>query len=180
MFRYWVYTKGNDDNWQETSYGVSQTTFEINDGSGRCFVDPDDAEVIAAERRVSYEGQYKHVEELLYGGTVYVLGEFSTVGGANSALGIKEDVNALPAEWKQSPVALRERFDLDKNGEIDLREWELARRAAVREVQKEHREIRAESSTHVIRAPRDGRLFLISSLSPQKLRNKYLHWSFFT
>ncbi len=110
----------------------------------------------------------------------YVLGEFSTVGGANSALGIKEDVNALLAEWKQSPVALRERFDLDKNGEIDLREWELVRRAAVREVQKEHREIRAESSTYVIRAPRDGRLFLISSLSPQKLRNKYLHWSFFT
>lgn len=135
--------------------------------------------MIAPDRRVSYQGHYKHVEELLYGGAVYVLGELTTLGGANSALDLKEDVSALLAEWKQNPATLRERFDLDKNGEIDLREWELARRAAVREVQQQHREIRPESGVNVMRAPRDGRLFLLSSLSPQKLRNKYLFWSVF-
>ncbi len=177
-FRYWTYTK-NGKSWQETSHGVSHSTFEISDGTGKCHIDPDDAEVIAPERRVSYHGQYKHVEELLYGGMVYVLGEFSTVGGANSALNLKEDVNDLLAEWKRSPAILHERFDLDRNGEIDLREWELARRAAVGEVQKQHRQIRAESGVNIMRAPRDGRLFLLSSLSPQKLRNKYLCWSVF-
>lgn len=178
-FRYWVYTKNGDKKWRETSCGISHSTFEIGDGTGKCHVDPDDAEVIAPERRVSYQGEYKHVEELLYGGAVYVLGEFSTLGGANSELNLKDDVNALLAEWKQNPVAMRERFDLDKNGEIDLREWELARRAAVKEVQQQHREIRAESGVNVIRAPRDGQLFLLSSLSPQKLRSKYLFWSIF-
>jgi hypothetical protein len=108
---------------------------------------------------------------------VYALGELITLGGANSALDLKEDVNALLVEWKQNPATLRERFDLDKNAEIDLREWELARRTAVTEVQQQHREIRAEGGVNVMRAPRDGRLFLLSSLSPQKLRNKYLLWS---
>lgn len=178
-FRYWVYIKDNDKNWRETGRGVSSSTFEISDGTGKCQIDPDNAEVIAPDRRVSYQGSYKHVEELLYGGAVYVLGELTTLGGANSALDLKEDVSALLAEWKQNPAVLRERFDLDKNAEIDLREWELARRAAVREVQQQHREIRAESGVNVMRAPRDGRLFLLSSLSPQKLRNKYLLWSVF-
>jgi len=179
-FRYWVYTKDNDKNWRETSHGVSTSTFEISDGTGKCQIDPDNAEVIAPDRRVSYEGCYKHVEELLYGGgSVYALGELTTLGGANSALNLKEDVNVLVSEWKQNPASLRERFDLDRNGEIDLREWELARRAAVGEVQQQHREIYAESGVNVMRAPRDGRLFLLSSLSPQRLRNKYLLWSFF-
>ena len=179
-FRYWVYTKDNDNDWRETSCGVSSATFEINDGTGKCQIDPDNAEVIAPDRRVSYEGNYNRVEELLYGGgSVYALGELTTLGGANSALDLKEDVNSLLVEWKQNPRNLHERFDLDKNGEIDLREWELARRAAVREVQQEHREIRAESGVNVMRAPRDGRLYLLSSLSPQKLRNKYLLWSIF-
>jgi len=59
-----------------------------------------------------------------------------------------------------------------------LREWELARRLATRTVEKQHREIRQESGVHVIRASKNGRLFLISSLSPQKLRQRYLLWSF--
>src|SRR5664279_5146633 len=179
-FRYWVYTKNGDKGWQETSSGVSSSTFEINDGTGKCQIDPDNAEVIAPDRRVSYEGSYKHVEELLYGGSsVYALGELTTIGGANAALDLTEDVSTLLAQWKQNPATLRERFDLDKNGEIDLHEWELARRAAVTEVQQQYREIRAESGVNVMRAPRDGRLFLLSSLTPQKLRNKYLLWSIF-
>ncbi len=177
-FRYWVYTKSGKGEWSQTSNGVSNQTFEIGDGTGQCVIDPDDAEIVAADRRVSYHGNYKHVEELLYGGVaIYVLGEFSTFGGASTALNLKEDVGELLAAWKGNPAALRERFDLDKNGEIDQREWELARRAAVREVQAEHREIRTQSDVNVLRAPRDGGMFLISSLSPQKLRFKYLLWS---
>jgi hypothetical protein len=179
-FRYWVYTKDNSDReWREISSGVSDSTFEIKDSTGSCVVDPDYAEVIAAERRVSYQGGYKHVEELLYAGSIYVLGEFSTIGGANSVLSLKEDVGFLLAEWKKDPVNLKKRFDLDGNGEIDLQEWELARRAAIREVEQQHREIRKETGVHIMRAPRDNRLFLISSLSPQKLRQRYMLWSAF-
>lgn len=180
-FRYKVYSKENSDReWREVSSGVSDTTFEITDSTGQCQVDPDDAEVVSPDRRVSYQGVYKHVEELLFaGGSIYVLGEFSTIGGANSVLSLKEDVSGLLAEWKKNPVQLKKRFDLDGNGEIDLQEWELARHAAIREVEKQHREIRTQSGVNMMRAPRDRRLFLISSMSPQKLRQRYLLWSYF-
>jgi hypothetical protein len=179
-FRYWVYTKDNSDReWREVSSGVSDSTFEIKDSTGNCVVDPDYAEVIAPECRVSYQGDYKHVEELLFAGSIYVLGEFSTIGGANSVLNLKEDVSFLLAEWKKDLVNLKKRFDLDGNGEIDLQEWELARRAAIREVELQHREIRKETGVNIMRAPRDNRLFLISSLSPQKLRQRYILWSYF-
>jgi hypothetical protein len=179
-FRYWVYSKENSDReWREVSSGVSDSTFEIKDSTGSCVVDPGYAEVIAAEHRVSYQGDYKHVEELLFAGSIYVLGEFSTIGGANSVLNLKEDVSFLLAEWKKDPVNLKKRFDLDVNGEIDLQEWELARRTAIREVELQHREIRKETGVHIMRAPHDNRLFLISSLSPQKLRQRYILWSYF-
>lgn len=180
-FRYKVYSKENSDReWREVSSGVSDTTFEITDSTGKCQVDPDDAEVVSPDRRVSYQGVYKHVEELLFaGGSIYVLGEFSTIGGANSVLSLKEDVSGLLAEWKKNPAQLKKRFDLDGNGEIDLQEWELARRAAIREIEKQHREIRTQSGVNMMRAPRDRRLFLISSMSPQKLRQRYQLWSYF-
>jgi hypothetical protein len=180
-FRYKVYSKDNHDReWRETSSGVSDTTFEISDGSGKCQVDPDYAEVMSPDTRVSYQGIYKHVEEMLFaGGSIYVLGEFTTIGGANSVLSVREDVSDLLTEWKKDTVQLKKRFDLDGNGEIDMQEWELARNAAIREVEKQHREIRTESGVNIIRAPRDRRLFLISSMSPHKLRQRYQWWSYF-
>jgi len=180
-FRYKVYSKGNgDDGWSEISRGVSDTTFEITDKTGKCQVDPDDAEVVSPERRVSYQDGYMHVEEMLFAGiSIYVLGEFSTIGGANSVLSVREDVSELLTEWKKDPVKLKKRFDLDGNGEIDLQEWELARHAAIREVEKQHREIRTQSGVNMMRAPRNRRLFLISSMSPQKLRQRYQSWSYF-
>ena len=177
-FRYWVYEK-TDDSWTEISRNYSQNNFDIQDGTGTCVVDPDNAEVIAPNRRVTYQDGYKHVEELLFASAIYVLGEFSTLGGSNSVLSLKEDVGHLLAEWKKDPVQLKKRFDLNGDGEIDLQEWELARREAVREVQQQHREIRSQAGVHIIRKPRNGRLFLISSLSPQKLRQRYMWWSLF-
>ena len=172
-YRFQVFQR-HDRSWRLTHEGASHETFVISDGTGQCFVDPDHAEVVGPERRVSYAGDYKHVEDILFAGSIYVLGEFTTVGGANMPLDQREDVSELLAEWKRDKAGLLERFDLDGNGEIDLKEWELARRAATREVEKQHRELRATSGVHVMRAPADGRLFLLSSLSPQRLKRRYL------
>ncbi|MFJ5446452.1 hypothetical protein ACIKP9_09450 [Methylobacillus methanolivorans] len=176
-YRYKVYRKHGHHGWRLEHQGVSHETFIMTDGNGQCFVDPDHAEVMGAERRVTYQADYKRVEEILFGGSIYVLGELTTVGGANTPLNPREDVSALLAEWKQDKANLLQRFDLDGNGEIDLKEWELARRAAAREVEKQHREWRATAGVHVIRAPADGRIFLLSSLSPQRLRQQYQCWS---
>lgn len=180
-YRFRRYSRDNSEkDWQQIDSGVSSCTFEIADGSGACRVDPDDAEVMAAEVRTTYQGDEKWVEELLFGGSmIYVLGDYTTVGGLHAALSVGDDVRGLLAAWKKDPAELRRRFDLDGNGEIDLQEWALARRQATRQVEQEHREIRSIADSHVVRAPRDGRLFLISPLSPQKLRRRYLGWSAF-
>jgi hypothetical protein len=180
-YRYNLYTRdgNNKREWQRTDNGVSSATFEINDGTGSCNVDPDHAEVVAPEVRTSYpDTDTKLVEEFLFGGcTLYVLGEFSTIGGANSALSLRDDVSALLAEWKSNPTQLKRRFDLDRDGQISMAEWELARKLATGTVEQQHRAIRSQSGIHMVRAPADGRLFLLSTLSPHKLRRRFVFWS---
>ncbi|MBK7547657.1 MAG: hypothetical protein IPI20_07370 [Rhodoferax sp.] len=89
-YRCRTYSKDNNDReWREVSCNVSEATFEIRDPTGACRVDPDHAEVMGPEVRTTYSGGYKQVEEMLFGGgLIYVLGEFSTVGGAHSALSL--------------------------------------------------------------------------------------------
>lgn len=181
-YRYRVFSKDNNGKeWRQTDSGISSATFEIQDATGVCRVDPDHAEVLGSEVRTSYPTtDTKLVEELLLGGRViYVLGEFSTLGGANSVLRVRDDVSDLLTRWKADDTGLKRRFDLDGNGEIDLREWEQARRLAIKIVEQQHRDIRKEPGVHVLRTPQDGRLFLISALSPQKLRGRFVLWSFF-
>jgi hypothetical protein len=180
-YRYRVYSRDNaKGEWREIDSGTSEATFEIDDGSGACRVDPDHAEVVSPETRVTYSDGDKQVEELLFGGCqIYVLGEFSTLSGAQGLPSVSEDVGALLDEWKKDPVQLQRRFDLDGNGEIDAREWELARRLATRTVEQRHRQMPALADVHMIRAPTDGRMFLISPLPPHRLRQRFLWWSLF-
>ena len=176
-YRYRLYER-NDKNWREIDYAVSSATFEINDATGVCCVDPDDAEVLGADQHTSYRDGYKHVEELLFGGgKIYVLGEFSTLNATPNAVSLSEDVSHLLSDWKKDPKQLNKRFDLNHDGQIDLQEWELARRLALHTVEKEHAQLRQASHVNMMRAPKNNRLFLISSLSPQKLRQRYVFWS---
>lgn len=180
-YRYTLYSKNNaKQEWRQIDSGISSSTFDISDPSGVCTVDPDHAEVVGAEVRTSYPGKEKLVEECLFGGSlIYVLGDFSTLGGASIALNMREDVGELLTSWKQDRAGLHRRFDLDRNGTIDMQEWERARQLATQTVERQHRDIRLQPGVHLLRAPADGRLFLISALSPQGLRNHFLRWSAF-
>ncbi|MEO6407710.1 MAG: hypothetical protein ABIO45_03050 [Burkholderiaceae bacterium] len=180
-YRYRIYEKsGSKREWREIDRGESHATFAIADASGSCRVDPEHAEVIPAETRTTYPSDTKQVEEFLFGGSpIYVLGEYTTRIDVPTPLQAREDIGALMATWKEDPVRLRQRFDLDRNGVIDAREWELARRLAASTVDKQHRELRNAAEEHTLRAPADGRLFIISALAPQKLRRRYLLWSLF-
>jgi hypothetical protein len=180
-YRYRLFSKDNAKRqWRQIESGVSSATFDISDSTGACTVDPDHAEVVGPQVRTTYPGENKLVEELLFAGsTIYVLGDFSTIGGASTALSVREDVGALLTHWKQDRADLNQRFDLDRNGTVDLQEWELARQLATKTVERQHREIRQQPGVHLLSAPQDGRLFLISALSPQAMRNQFLRWSFF-
>lgn len=179
-FRCATYRRGSDNKWEQIDCSVSESLFELGDGSGTCLVDPEHAEVLTTHCRTWYDGDYKHVEEQLFASdSIYALGEFNTMGGAHGTLDHKEDVGALLTDWKRDQAGLLQRFDLDGNGHIDQREWELARRAAAREVEKQHRELRLHPGVHVMRRPGSGRLYLLSNLSPHQLKRKYVFWGAF-
>ena len=180
-FRYRIYEKGNSEReWRLVDSAESHATFALSDASGTCRVDPEHAEVVPAETRTTYPAGTKQVEEFLFGGSpIYVLGEFATMQDAPTALDVREDIGALLADWKRDPARLHRRFDLDRNGTIDPHEWELARRLAASTVAAQHRGLRSATEDHTLRAPADGRLFIISALPPQRLRRRYLLWSAF-
>ena len=176
-FRYQIERRDTDNKWETLEQGESHEIFLLDDGSGECFVDPENAEIITKHKQVWSKDDYRYTEYVLSPlDTLYVLGEFATLGGASSDLDLKADIGALLAEWKQNRPELLQRFDLNGDGEIDLHEWELARQAAKREVEKLHREIRLKDGINILRQPSDGRLFLLSNLTPEKLGAKYVLW----
>jgi hypothetical protein len=177
-YRFEVMRRTSNNKWEHVSSGVSTESFLLDDGSGRCLVDPDFAEVIPRRKDSWMQGDYRYSEWLILPQErVYAIGQFSTVGGANSDLDFNRDVSDLLAQWKIDKSRLLERFDLNRDGNISEDEWLLARQQAKRDVRKEHREILSQAGTHVLHKPADGRLFLISNIDPGKLAAKYRYWT---
>lgn len=176
-FRYKVECK-RGDRWEVESSGQSDASFLLDDGSGQCVVDPEGAEILPARRDTWTEGERRYTQWLLLDReSIYVLGEFRTWGGDALNLNVAEDMKVLLAAWKRDMPALLKRYDLDGNGSLDLREWELARAQARREVERNHRELRAAPDTQLMGRPRDGRLYLISSLTEEKLVRRFRWWA---
>lgn len=180
-YRYIIEQESNDNkSYNIVEQGTSDDTILIDDGSGQCFIDPDYAEVITSHKRIWKKDDCRYTEYLLSPrDTLYAIGEFTTLGGDNSPLDFKGDLNALLTEWKRDKTQLHERFDLNKDGQIDPKEWELAVLAAKREVAKQHGEIRLKDGVHLMRKPKDGRLFLLSNLPEENLARKYVLWGGF-
>ncbi|MEX0959405.1 MAG: hypothetical protein WDZ63_08950 [Burkholderiales bacterium] len=177
-YRYVVERRTGNNKWRRIDSGTSTESFLVDDGSGRCLVDPDHAEVVSTHKRRWMTGDYRHTEwVLLPSDRIYAIGQFSTVGGAGSDLSLSRDVSELLAEWKANRPALLERFDLDGDGEIGEDEWLLARGQAQREVKQLHREIRTQPGTHILHMPHDGRLLLIANIDPEKLARRYRIWA---
>ncbi len=157
-----------------TRYERSEDTFLIEDGTGECAIDPEHAEVLSAHQTSWRNGNtYYKVRYLLPGDHLYAIGDMRTLRAADGTLDHRTDVNALLREWKTDRAALVQRFDTDGDGEIDLQEWQGAVSAAGREVDARHRDMRLEPGLHLMRAPGDGRPFLLSNRDPDELRRRY-------
>ena len=172
-----TYTGKNRENWRTVESGESPDSFMLRDATGECIVDPEQAEISTIYLDHWNEGDLRYTEwKLLKNDRLYILGEFRTRSGAVE-FDSNAELNALLAEWKTDMPALRKRFDLNNDGELDMVEWMLARKAAQREVAKKMREAGAQPDLHLTNRPRDGKLYLISNLTPEDLSRRYLYWS---
>lgn len=176
-YRYQVERRSAKDQWETVDRGESTDTFVLRDDSGDCVIDPEQAEIVTRHRDQWTEGDHRYTEwKFIDNDSIYAIGEFRTrsVGAEFDA---RAELNALLTEWKRDQPALHARFDLNQDGQLDMKEWMLARQAAKREVDKKKREADSQPDIHLLVPPRDGKLFLISNLTPEKLSRRYLFWS---
>jgi hypothetical protein len=177
-YRYKIERRDSDNKWHEDGSGESVDSFVLDDGSGQCVVDPCDAEIITIHKDSWQKDEYRYTEwKLLNIDSIYAIGEFRTLGGSSLALDANEELKKVLAEWKQDTKSLHARFDLNKDGELDTQEWELARQAARREAESRMREAYNQTDTHYLGKPQNQRLFLISNLPPEKLSRRYALWT---
>ena len=177
-YRYIIEEQNGDRDWRTIDSDESSTSFTLRDATGDCVVDLDNAEIMSKHKDQWQDGGQRITEwKLLLNDDIYVIGDFHTHGGTTAEFDTRAEMSSLLSEWKKDMPALHKRFDLNKDGELDMTEWMLARQAAGREVDKQKREVQAFPDTHTIRAPQDGKLYLISNLSIDGLTRRYQFWT---
>lgn len=176
-YRYTLYRRVND-RWEYEEQGRSDLEFLLDDGSGRCLVDPAGAEVLSSHVETREAGDRRYTEHLLSeGDRLYLLGQFASTSASHEGLDARQDLGDLLHDWKRDPDALRRRFDLDGDGEISEQEWSLAVAAARREVADSHRGRLREPIRHRLSKPPRGRIYLISDHAPDDLGRRYARWA---
>lgn len=157
-------------------YSESQLIFTLTDKTGQCRVNPSSAEVIHFEARTWRKNDHRYMEEYLpTGKPLYVLGQLDTRDDVLDDEMIKKLLGKKLAGWKANKQQLLNRFDQNRNGQIDLDEWETARQEAHECLLAEHA-LQAHTGSFTLKKPADKHLFLISALSPQQLRDSYKNW----
>ena len=163
--------------WKMIDSGETDNSFLLRDETGECVVDPEHAEIITRHCDQWLEGDCRYTEwKLIDQDSLYVIGQFRTQRDGILLFDKRQQLSQLLADWKADMPALLARFDLDRDGKLSPDEWELARLAAAREVEKVASDFQAQSATSIISRPTDGQFFLISNISQASLSRRYLLW----
>ncbi|MGC2030052.1 MAG: GIDE domain-containing protein [Steroidobacteraceae bacterium] len=189
---------GRSDSWATIDSGTSEAPFLLDDGTGRCLVDPRGAEVFPGIKDVWYgstdwpdvripngtgifgwlvdacaSGKYRYTEHRLQpNDQVCALGAFRSVGGA-SVEDPDAAVTELLREWKRDQATLLARFDTDHDGTLSAAEWEQARAAARKEFLEGRAAQPLSPSVNVLGDPNDGRAFLLAASDGESLAQRF-------
>ena len=176
--RYKIEKRVKQGEWETVDSGETIDSFILRDDSGECMVDPEFAEISTQHFDNWQDGEHRYTEwKLLQHDLIYVIGQFRTIGGNTVEFDTREELNVLLTEWKSDMPKLLEQFDLDNDGTFDEKEWFLVTQAAKREVRKMINEAQAQPDMNIVSKPPDGKIFLISNLSQEKLSRRYLFWA---
>ena len=177
-YRYCIERRTSGNKWQEEDSAESVAHFLLVDDSGECVVSPEGAEILYPECKSWTQGSRRYTEELIRpAAALYALGEFTTSTGVVPELDRKRAVSELLTDWKKDLKYLVQRFDANRDGNVDLQEWEAARLEAHRHISREHADIRGNAGLHLLHRPRDGRVFIIAAAMPEKIGNRFAMWS---
>jgi hypothetical protein len=191
--------------WEVIEKDESTETFWLQDDTGRVVIDPEGANVTPRHkdswrssssiggiaRRPAGDssfftsntgsGTYRLTEERINSGErLYALGLLKSVSSYTSLPTVDEDVRDLLKDWKKDQPTLLQRFDLNKDGKIDEKEWMLARSQARRETMKNRQGqvINSADGLNVLGPTRDGsRPYILSAFTQTELTKRYKLWA---
>jgi len=190
---------GKNSEWKTIRKGISDELFLIKDETGQCIIDPENAHVTVSSKDVWYGAQstpargplstskkrgffsgivvsnkYRYTEKLLHSGeSLYAIGLYKTVGGAGASFNINEDVRELIREWKTDTETLMKKFDTNRDGEIDLNEWQKVREEAYKHVMEKHSEQKTLPPVHLMSKTNDKRRpFILSAIAQDDLTRR--------
>ncbi len=119
------------------------------------------------------DSDHRYTEHLILPGqTLYALGWFASLSPLQASA--HEEVRERIAAWKADPQKRRS-FDANADGELDMAEFEQLRQQAAAAVEADRRERAAQPQTHVLKKPKDRRLFLLTTEPHDDLGGK-LRW----
>lgn len=196
---WWRYSVQHLDRSREKNQWVtienltSDDLFTICDATGDCVVDPDNARIVPSIKRNwrgpvpkpccppdgswFQFGDYRYCEELiLVGDLLYATGWFRTQS-SEQEFNESQDLRELLADWKKDQKTLLERFDQNKDGQIDLQEWESVRRAALEQVRAAQVKRALNPDVSVLSKPPDHRPFILSTITQQALTRRARLWA---
>ena len=169
--------------------GSSEDLFVLVGKTGKCVIDPEGAIVTPSVKRVWYSSQYegdatnssfngfsrryRFTEERMHpGDSLYAIGLFRSVGGESESFNAGEEVRNLLNKWKLDQAKLLKHFDKNKDGEIDVHEWENVRKVANYFVRKKQLKRKVSPVTHIMSKPDHSTQPFLLSTKPQHLLTK--------
>jgi hypothetical protein len=196
--------RGNEQTqWQTVEKSESHETFWLEDDTGRVLIDPDGAEITPKNKdtwgsrsglagasllpsgitqfMLGRAGTNPHrftEERIVNGDPLYALGLLKNLGSHQNAPTVADDTRELLREWKTDQEKLKSRFDLDKDGKIDQKEWMLARAQARREALAARRKKpELSEGINILTSAGDRvRPYLLSAYRQSELVKRYRLW----
>lgn len=176
-YRLHIEQRDSDDVWQSVSQETSDACLILEDDSGQCVIDPQDADVLTQQRETETRGDMRFTHWCLIEHVpLFVMGDFRTLQGESLTQTERETIKEVLADWKQDKHELLRRFDLNGDGEIDEREWALARAEAQREARRQRIDADQAAAVHLVGRPRDRRPFVLCAVKPWRLKAPHRAW----
>ncbi len=169
--------------WRVVKQATSEEVFLLDDGTGECAIDPDDAQVITRNKRVWYKHDMvpprRYTEwTILEGEPLYAMGLFKSVASVEDQT-IRQQVSHKLREWKQDPNQLLHRYDTDNDGEINQQEWQQAREDATIAVKRQiGQRAKVKQLSMMRNSSHKSQPYILSTIPEQKLIARYQRHAF--
>lgn len=184
--------------WHPVTNFQSKSLFKLEDETGKCVIDPTDAEVICYKKKTWYADSYmpgypttpaskpgfmnlinrrefrfteRWIEPVE---TLYAIGQFVTENGIKHKRSIDEDSKILMDRWNLNPKKHLADFDIDSLGRMSDTEWDKIKAKAVKEVKLERSACENNKQKHFLKKPTEkNNLYIISSFSDEELIKQF-------